>query len=254
MDDFQLSPLALSAGHRLQTYRSVGSTNQVAAKTAQECQTGDFWVVAGEQTAGRGRRGRKWQTKPGNLAASIAITLPDKVHATHLLGFVAAIAVAHTVNTLLPELSPQISLKWPNDVLLGKAKLSGILLEAIPLANNHRAIVIGMGVNVSSAPTDLPYEAAYLQRYDRNLTAAHLFEELTKNWVEVFSLWDYDRGRHAILDLWRQLASGLGQPIIVQRINDSVNGTFSSIDDEGRLTIVLANGQKEIITAGDVTF
>ncbi len=220
----------------------------------RETQVGNFWVVAGEQTAGRGRRGRTWQTKPGNLAASIALTLPGEINAIHLLGFVAAIAVARTISDLLPAQTGQISLKWPNDVLLGKAKLAGILLEATPLANKKRAVVVGMGINVSNAPTDLPYEAAYMQQYDKSLTPAHVFNKLTKNWVEVFSLWDYDRDRHAILDLWRQLASGFGEPIIVQRINDSVSGTFSSIDEEGRLTIILANGQKEIITAGDVTF
>lgn len=252
MDDVQLSPVATLAGHTLRSYRSLESTNQTAAQAAREEQADNLWIVAGEQTAGKGRRGRTWQSLSGNLATSIVINLNDKINAVHLLGFVAAIALARTVSTLLPGQAKNISLKWPNDVLLGKAKLAGILLEAIPSPKAQRTIIVGMGMNVASAPADLSYDASHLNQYDKSIFVADVFEELTKNWLEVFALWDYDKGRSAILAQWQLLSKGIGEPISVRRTNDVVRGTFKAIDDEGRLIILLANGQKEIITAGDV--
>ncbi|MCF6301653.1 MAG: biotin--[acetyl-CoA-carboxylase] ligase [Devosiaceae bacterium] len=254
MDDFQLHPIAISAGHSLKSFCSVGSTNQVAAREVADGQADNLWIVAGEQTAGRARRGRSWQTVSGNLAASIALNMDHTVNATHLLGFVAAIAVARTVSTLLPKQFQEIRVKWPNDVMVGKAKLVGILLEAVSRPDKQRSVIVGMGINITSAPTDLPYEATYINQYDKSITGAEVFKELTKNWVEVYSLWDYDRGRSAILDQWRQVATGIGKSISVRGADNEVQGTFNSIDEEGRLIIVLANGQKEIITAGDVVF
>ncbi len=132
-------------------YDSVGSTNDEALRLAQAGAPHGTVVCAREQIAGRGRQGRTWHSPPGNLYVSILLrpSVPPDRAAT--LSFVAALAVADTVDAFLPE-GVRATLKWPNDVLVAGAKISGILLEYA-----DDAVVIGMGVNIEHAPTGTPY-------------------------------------------------------------------------------------------------
>lgn len=232
----------------------VESTNVTAMQKASEGTRDNLWVVSGEQTAGKGRRGRVWQTSEGNLAASIFLKIPGATQNPELLGFVAAIAVAKSVRDVLGDDASKISLKWPNDVLVNDAKLAGILLEAKSLPGDNLAIIVGMGINVANVPMDVPYKTIALNQILPHLSAATMFAKLTKNWVETFAIWNYDQGRQQILDKWRELARGLGDAILVKRVNDQIEGKFAAIDDQGRLVVELKNGQFEIISVGDVQF
>ena len=158
------------------------------------------------------------------------------------------------MQTLLREHSPEIALKWPNDVLLNNAKFAGILLEAQTLPDGNRAVVVGMGLNIVNKPTDVPYATIALNDIKSGMSASDVLATLSHNWLQTFSLWDYGNGTKQILDQWRTLAHGVGQPIKVVRTKDTIKGTFHSIDDQGRLLVVQNNGQTEIISAGDVYF
>ena len=251
---FCLDPIARGANHHLLALDSVDSTNVVAMQKASTGAQDNLWVVTDEQTAGKGRRGRVWQTSQGNLATSIFINIPRATKNPELLGFVAAIAVAKTVRDVLGNDASKIALKWPNDVLVNDAKVAGILLEAKSLPRDNLAIIVGMGVNIVSLPKDVPYKTIALNQIAPQMSAATLFTELTKNWVETFAIWNYDQGRQQILDQWRGLACGLGSKILVTRVNDYVEGKFAAIDDQGRLVVELKNGQNEIISVGNVQF
>src|SRR6185312_17553258 len=126
---FSLGPRAISAGYRLAAFDSIGSTNAEAISHARAGEYGPIWFVTSEQTAGRGRRHRPWVAPRGNLASSImeVMQVPPAVAAT--LGFAAGLALV-TALRRLSAAGAQFSLKWPNDVLAGSHKLSGILLEA----------------------------------------------------------------------------------------------------------------------------
>ena len=254
MKKFVLGSKAVSANHRLIAFESVESTNIVAMQKALDGDKGNLWVVASSQTKGKGRRGRVWQTATGNLAASIFVEIPEGTRNPEILSFVAAIAVANSVKQLLGDAALDIALKWPNDVMLNKAKLAGILLESQILPNGKRVIVIGMGLNVASAPRGLSYNTIALGQFDPEITASIAFQTLSDNWVSVFNQWDYGQGRSLILQQWQDMAYGIGKPVTIERVNDSISGVFHTIDGEGRLILEKTNGQKEIISAGDVQF
>src|SRR3954468_16402719 len=146
---FSLGPRAVSAGHRLAAFESIGSTNAEAMARARDGERGPIWLVTSEQTSGRGRRHRPWIAPRGNLASSVLemIDVPPAMAAT--LGFAAGLALETALRRLSIEASlrsagsgdMKFSLKWPNDVLAGQRKLAGTLLEAEAVAEVGLAVV-----------------------------------------------------------------------------------------------------------------
>ena len=262
MSSFWLGPIASGRGYRLHGYDEVGSTSTEAAAAAAAGDVGEVWFAALRQTAGRGRRGRAWETPSGNLAASLLI-VPDcdpAIAAT--LGFVAGVALNRALGATLPpgivkqgiDGANRVSLKWPNDVLADGAKLAGMLLEAQKRPDGRHAVVIGIGVNVVSAPAGLPYPATSLRDLGLDISAETIFAALAEEWVVAYELWDNGRNVADILRRWRASAAGIGAEVAVARDGDVIRGIFESIDDAGRL-IVRANDNSRIaITAGDVHF
>ena len=270
MKDFRLGEKARAAGYRLQSFDSTASTNTEAMDAARAGDPGGVWFVTEHQTAGRGRRGRPWQSPVGNLAASLLIVPDADPAVAATLGFVAGIALNRALSAILPAglvkvgidgadgesggSDARIALKWPNDVLADGAKLAGILLEAQKRPDGRHAIIIGFGVNVVAAPTGLPYPAVSLAGLKVEREAADVFEALTDAWVESFSLWRDGQGIAGVLSQWRSAAAGIGAPVAVSRNDGVVRGIFETIDESGRL-IVRADDQSRIaITAGDVHF
>ena len=155
---FALGPQAQSANYRLVSFDSIGSTNAEALARAKAGEQGQLWLVTDYQTSGRGRRNRAWISPRGNLAASVleVVTVAPPVAAT--LGFAAGVALVQALRSFFVD----AELKWPNDVLLRGAKLSGILLEAETVAEGRMAVVTGIGVNIVGAPQGVPYAATAL--------------------------------------------------------------------------------------------
>src|SRR5580765_25778 len=113
----QLDPTAVAAGFRLLVHDSIGSTNTEACMLAHAGERTPLWITAREQSAGRGRRGNVWISKPGNLYASLLLPGMPAGRAGDL-AFVAGLAVFDTVAALAPSAASRLALKWPNDVLL----------------------------------------------------------------------------------------------------------------------------------------
>ncbi|TNC15190.1 biotin--[acetyl-CoA-carboxylase] ligase [Methylobacterium terricola] len=257
---FVLDPAATAAGHRIEVHDSLGSTSTQALDCARAGEPGPLWVVAREQTGGRGRRGKGWSWIPGNHAASLlwpvpAGLAPDRV-AT--LGFVAGVAVERALRRACGPgtagAAPDFRLKWPNDVLLGGAKLVGILLEMETLPGQGAVVTVGIGINVAGAPEGLPYAATSLAEAGYAVDAPGLFRLLTASWVEAERLWDEGRGFARIRDAWLSAAAGLGGPVRVQTGGRTEAGTFETIDEGGRLVVRLAEGGRVAVSAGEVHF
>lgn len=267
MPGFWLGPRAATRGYRLHGYDSIGSTSTEAARAATSGDAGDVWFCALQQTEGRGRRGRKWESPHGNLAASLLVVPDCDASVSATLGFVAGVAMNRALSLLLPDAvvkqgidgadgqnGSRIALKWPNDVLADGAKLSGILLEAQKRPDGGLAVVIGMGVNVVAAPEGLPYPATSLRALGYDISAETVFGALSDAWVDTVEVWNAGRGISDILSLWREAAAGIGAEVAVQQEGEVVRGVFETIDEAGRL-IVRANDNRRIaITAGDVHF
>lgn len=265
---FALAPTAVMAGFRLEDFETIASTNALALERARAGDPGRLWLVSKRQEAGRGRRGRAWQTPQGNLAATLLLVPDADLKLAATLGFVAGLALADALAAVMPPGSRvgvgidggtplaggRFELKWPNDVLAGGAKLSGILLESTMLADGRAALAIGIGVNVAAHPADVPYPATSLAALGLSCTPEMLFLALSDAWVENERLWAGGRGLSAVRERWLRQAAGLGSEVAVQVEGRVLRGVFETIDEECRFLVREDGGTIVAITAGDVHF
>ena len=259
---FSLGPRAISAGYRLAAFDHIGSTNAEALARARDGERGPMWFVTSEQTAGRGRRHRPWIAPRGNLASSILEVIDASPAVAATLGFAAGLALEAALQKVSVEASlraagsdhMKFSLKWPNDVLAGRQKLAGILLEAEVVAGDRLAVVVGIGTNVIAAPEATPTPATSLAALGVHIGAEELFAVLSDSWAEFRGIWDQGRGFGEIRRLWLERAAGLGEPVAIQAGGSAVEGTFDTIDDTGCLMVRTADGKRVPISAGDVYF
>jgi len=259
---FTLGPKAASAGTRLEVFESIGSTNAEAMTRARAGERGPLWLVTDRQTAGRGRRDRAWQSPPGNLAASVVDVMEVSPATAATLGFAAGVALESALQAVSLEArlraaggnALRFELKWPNDVLASGRKVSGILLEAEPVDARALAVVVGIGVNVVSAPQDTPYPATSLHALGIQVGAVELFAALAEEWTRLKALWNNGHGFVAIRELWLERAAGLGRDVSVRLAGTSVTGRFETIDDAGCLVVITDTGERIPIAAGDVYF
>src|SRR6202140_3233481 len=154
-------PRASAAGGRLLAYGEIDSTNAEALRLVRQGEHGPLWVVAERQSAGRGRRGRRWISVAGNLHASLLLTDPGPAEDWPQLSFVAALAAHDAVVEVAPEIKPVLELKWPNDLLLSGAKFAGILIEGEG-REEEGAVAIGIGINCTAHPAGTAFPATDL--------------------------------------------------------------------------------------------
>lgn len=236
----------------LGVFDAIGSTNDEALAYVQSGQSDAHWVVARQQNAGRGRGGRAWVSPPGNLYASLAMVDPCALQCAPQLGFVAGLALHQAVTDVTGLTADRLTIKWPNDLLLDRAKLAGLLVEGSTFGGRTIA-VIGMGVNCCAHPPDTPYEATDLKAKGAFATTEELFARLTQRMAEALTLWD--RGAHFALirKAWLTRAAGRGETICVRAGESAREGVFRDIDEDGRLLLERAGGL-ETVLAGDVFF
>ncbi len=225
-----------------------GSTNaDLAARLrAGEQVPEGHWLVADRQTAGRGRQGRTWFDGAGNFLASTVVQVVQTDPPPATLALVAGLAVHEAVAPLVPP-PHRAELKWPNDLLIGGAKLSGILLERF-----GEAVVVGIGVNLAAAP-DLPdRKTIALTQFgptpDRDAFALTLARQFT---LELIRWRNY--GIDSIIKRWLAAAHPVGtQLIIADAALVSPFVTFHGLAADGALQVRLADGTVRTIHAGEV--
>jgi BirA family biotin operon repressor/biotin-[acetyl-CoA-carboxylase] ligase len=237
-----------SAGPAIVRLDQVDSTQSVAFALAERGAADRTVVIADQQAAGRGRRGRVWQAPPRtSLLASILVRsrLPQALLAT--LSPTTAVATAEALRRVAP-LSPR--LKWPNDVLVGGRKIAGILLESRSVASAEPVLVIGIGVNLgqrefppelAGRATSVALEAGYL--VDRDTLLAALLEE--------FDAWRArleGEGFGRIRERWKSLSDTIGRHVTV----DGVSGIATDLDADGALLIDAGDGVRRVI-AGEIS-
>ena len=231
----------------------IDSTNAEALRRAEAGATGPVWITAARQTAGRGRRGRAWETGEGNLAATLLFTTAKPPAEAAQVSFVAALAVADLAGAYVP--ASLVSLKWPNDPLIGGRKASGILVESGSSPPGGLWIAVGIGVNLASAPVAAERPATTFAEHmtappPTPLEALNQLAEAFERWR---SLWD-SAGFPAIADAWTARAHGLGEACVARLGSETVEGVAEGLDPDGSLRLRLADGGIRRITAGDVFF
>ncbi len=232
----------------------VDSTNLECLKRAREGDPGNLWVTANRQLQGRARRGRSWISEPGNLYASMLLIDPATPAATATLPLAVAVAVHGAIARVLPQGADRPTLKWPNDVLIGGAKVSGILLEIENLPDGRSAVVIGCGINVVHAPDEVMYPATTLRAAGSSVSADELFARLCQTMAQELQIWNAGRGVAAVRQAWLDKADGIGKSIAVKLPDETITGTFKEIDQSGCLVIIDQDKTVRTIAAGDVFF
>jgi BirA family biotin operon repressor/biotin-[acetyl-CoA-carboxylase] ligase len=226
---------------------SIDSTNAEALRRARAGERGPLWIAAAQQTAGRGRRGRSWISPPGNLHATLLLVDPSPAAIAPQLAFVTGLAVHDACTALAPGLG--VSLKWPNDMLCGSAKIAGILIEG---EGDPVTVAIGVGVNCRHHPGDVDRPATDFAAQGAAVSAPDLLQTLRRVMAARLAQWDRGAGFAAIRTGWLARASGIGADIRVRLAERETAGNFEAIDEAGRLILRLADGRREIIAAGEV--
>lgn len=249
----QINAAAAAAGYRLAVHDELSSTNSEALALARAGHRGPLWIAAIRQSAGRGRRGNRWVSEPGNLYATLLLTDPSPPQCAPELSFVAALALRDAVAEAAPGLQDELALKWPNDLLCGGAKLAGILIEGEGKAGTAPlAVAIGIGVNCRSHPDDTPYPATDLLAAGAKVSVDNLFWALSGAMVRRLEQWQRGTGFGTIRGDWLRYAAGLDGEIRVRLPDREYTGRCEALDERGRLVLRLQDGSSQTIVAGEV--
>ena len=239
-------------GRQLIARAEAGSTNDVAWDALAEGVADGAVVVADVQTRGRGRAGRTWHLAPGRgLALSVALHPGCDLRRFGTLPLAAGLALAGA----LESLGARVRLKWPNDLLIGTRKVSGILCESRRRAGAGDAVVIGIGVNVSQRADDFPDGLAATATSlalegvttTREAVAAAFLNALEPLWR---SHSEEDGGD--VVERWSRRADFWGQPVSVHTPSGELTGVARALDPDGGLVITLASGIETTVLAGDL--
>ncbi len=240
------------SGYGLTRFAEIDSTNEEARRLAAGGQRDPVWIVAERQTAGRGRRGRAWDSPTGNLAATLLIAPDRPASECAQLSFVTAIAAADTVAGFAP--GADVKVKWPNDVLGDGRKLVGILLESASGESGRAAwLAIGVGLNLAHFPPDTAFPATSIAALTGTAPGCDdALTELAAHFAKWYEIWRA-RGFAPVRDAWLARAAGLGSRIRARLSNEEVWGVFEGIDETGALMLREAGAVRHI-AAGEVFF
>ncbi|WP_017930611.1 biotin--[acetyl-CoA-carboxylase] ligase [Robiginitomaculum antarcticum] len=235
---------------RYEHFDTLDSTSSEARRRATAGDHGPLWIQADSQSGGRGRLGREWISRRGNLYCTGLYPHDGPMAQAGLLSFCAANAVADLIKIYCPDTDTR--LKWPNDVQIKGAKLAGILLESV-----RGWVSVGIGINIHFHPDDLPYPATHL--------AAHMDiddpEEIpdARAMVPLLSqLFEQQRdilrreGFMPIRKAWLARAAHLGQKIETSSRGQAISGMMEGLANDGALVLRLPDGGIARISSGEV--
>jgi len=233
-------------------FGDVGSTNDEALALAASGEKLPLWVTARRQLAGRGRQGAPWISEAGNLYASLALARSFDLPQAAQLPLVTSLALHDALAAILGA-DAGLAIKWPNDLMLKRRKIAGILAESKILADERPVIVIGCGVNCAHHPKDTRYPATSLRAEGFMVTPQKLFAEFSQHMTGLLAAWDGGAGFGAIRAAWLDRATGLGETIHVRLPRTTIEGVFAGLDAAGRLVLRQASGDRTI-SAGELFF
>jgi BirA family biotin operon repressor/biotin-[acetyl-CoA-carboxylase] ligase len=260
-------------GDRLLYHPTVESTNTLAMQLAYERPEEGLVVLTDSQTAGKGRRGRRWVDVPGcNVLMSI---LFRPLFPPHMLVMITSLAV---VDSIADSCQVAATIKWPNDVLIEDHKVAGILIETSHDSNGRMVAVAGIGVNVNGSIKELAehasmqvpltaiattLESACGHVVSREVFIARLLQYIEKSYfalqqeiaelsvVETVTTEPFSR---LIRERWRSQLATLGRTIVVQQGNSVISGIAEDVDESGELLLRCHSGELVRIAWGDVEY
>ncbi len=232
---------------RVRTVAETGSTNADMLALAGSGIAEGIWLRAERQSGGRGRQGRVWASPVGNFYGSTVVRVRGGDPSPATLALVAAVALEEVIRVYLPDVGEGLSIKWPNDLLLDGAKLSGILLERA-----GDAVVVGMGVNLAHHPDDTDRLATSLAANGVTPDPSDFAETLADAFARWVGVWR-GQGLGPVRARWLERAHPIGTALTARLPDGSAtDGLFGGLDLDGALNLRLADGTTRVIHAGDV--
>lgn len=242
------------AGAQLHFYQSTASTNLLAKQAGEEGAPHGTLFVADEQTAGRGRRGRSWQSPPGT---NIYFTILLRPQITPQQAPMLTLVMAHSVAAAIHRLTQMdAEIKWPNDVLLGGRKTCGILTEMSLEREYIHYVVCGVGINV--APQEFPreirehatsVEEAYGQPVSKGALLQYVMEELERDYDAFIAAGDLS----PLLESYNRLLVNRDRRVRVLDPKGEWEGTARGINAQGELLVEREDGTVTEVYAGEVS-
>jgi BirA family biotin operon repressor/biotin-[acetyl-CoA-carboxylase] ligase len=205
-----------------------------------------FWLVSDRQNAGRGRQGRPWEDATGNFMGSTLVRLGPGDPPSSTLSFAVGLALYETCITRL-VVPRQLQLKWPNDLLLMGAKLSGILLE-----QERDVVVIGIGVNLAEAPFVLGRATVSFAEFGPAPDRDQFAHDLSNSLAQELDFWRAN-GAAQVVRRWQAVAHPVGTQLTVHEPGGSrVSGIYDGLQEDGALRLRMVDGALRLIHAGEV--
>ena len=241
---------AASEAWRLQTYEALGSTSDLCRTLALAGEPGPLAILARRQTQGRGTQGREWVSPPGNLFLSVLLRSPEQARDAGQWSLLAGVALVEGLSPLRPD-PGVLLLKWPNDLLLDGAKLAGILVESSATADGALDwLVIGMGVNLATAPEVSDRRTAALAQVATPPPA----EAVARSVLARLSHWRQVRqldGFAPVRAAWLEHAPPIGTPLTLRSGGRSLGGSFAAQARDGSL-LLSTGGRVRAFAAGEL--
>ena len=244
-------------GREIRYFDELDSTNLWLAEHHEQFTFSGGITVAGHQTAGRGRQERTWHDQPGqSLLFSLLLRRSKPEQAAGFLALLPAIALAEILSERF-DLSKQVMLKWPNDVLLNGLKVAGVLGQS-STAGSAQVTVLGMGVNVSTPRVELPVEirdvatSLYAETGEtiaREILLAEILNRLEPLYDELI-----EENAALVRDRWLRFGPPLNTPIRRQERNQLISGTFSGLGDQGQLLLKRTDNSIIELFSGEIEF
>lgn len=237
----------------------IDSTNVEAMRRIAAGERGPRWIVAAEQTAGRGRSGRSWTSKPGNFYGSLILPVGCKPAVAHQLSLLLGVVVHDAMVEIAGGPIPGLRLKWPNDLLIGGAKLAGLLPESTADRYTHNGqtggliVVFGIGINLSAPPAELGRPVASLAEQGIDRTPDEMAAPLSTWMLHWLGLWKAGESFDVVRSAWLERAGPRGEAMQVNAGAGPVVGSFDGLDADGALLLRLESGVVQRFTFGDVT-
>ena len=228
-------------------FDSLTSTMDEARARALEGIEDGSVIIALQQSQGRGRRGRVWESIPGNLYLTYITYLDVPLSGAPQLSFVSCVAVGEELRPFLPPTNI-LTYKWPNDLLLNEKKVGGLLLEAVHIPDEKKiGYLIGCGINLRSYPQETHYPATSFQNEGMYLCLEEVLHGVVSSIQQYISLWRKE-GFTPIHTLWMKEAANLEKKITVDLQGKIQEGVFKGIDGEGALILATPQGVVKVNT------
>ncbi|MGE5351639.1 MAG: biotin--[acetyl-CoA-carboxylase] ligase [Acidobacteriota bacterium] len=251
-EDFEIKLDTDVIGRNFIYCEEVESTNALLLEDESDMNQDGTVLLAEKQNNGRGRKDRKWYSaKDQNLTFSILLKRRINEKKVNLINFAAALAVSYTLENLFQI---RVNLKWPNDVLIGRSKIAGILMESTIRGNKINKLVIGIGFNVNQSM----FQGAFIipptsihRELNQEVERERVLSDLLNNFENLLER--IDENPEGVLNDWKERCRMLGEKITIQDENLTKSGIFEDVDEQGFLLLRTDRDTVEKIHFGDVS-